>query len=69
MKIGFTGNYIILREYIKCVFPPLTEVVDSTMILISGTHDFCERREYVFKVLPEYSITTFGFRPKYLQQL
>jgi hypothetical protein len=26
------------------------------MNLISGTHDFCERREYAFNVLPEYSI-------------
>jgi hypothetical protein len=49
-------NYIILREYIKCVLPPLTEVVGPTMNLINGTHDFCERREYVFNVLPEYNI-------------
>jgi hypothetical protein len=28
------------------------------MNLINGTHDFCERREYAFNVLPEYSIIT-----------
>ena len=28
-----------------------TEMVDSTMNLISETHYFCERREYTFKVL------------------
>ena len=49
-------NYIIFREYIKYVFPPLTEVVDPTMNLISEIHDFCEKREYVFNVFPEYSI-------------
>ena len=26
------------------------------MNLISGTHDFCERREYAFNVLLEYNI-------------
>ncbi len=51
-------NYIILGEYIKCVIPPLTEVVGPSMNLISGTHDFCEKREYVFYVLPEYNIIT-----------
>ena len=51
-------NYIMLWEYIKCILPPLTEVVGPTMILISETHDFCERREYTFNVLPEYSIIT-----------
>jgi hypothetical protein len=28
------------------------------MNLISGTHNFCERREYAFNVLPEYLIIT-----------
>ena len=28
------------------------------MNLISGTHDFYERREYAFNILPEYSIIT-----------
>ena len=28
------------------------------MYLISGTHHLYERREYVFNVLPEYSIIT-----------
>ena len=51
-------NYIILREYIKSVLPPLTEIVDPTMNLISMIHDFCERREYAFNVLSEYSIIT-----------
>jgi hypothetical protein len=49
-------NYIIFREYIKCVFPPLTEVVDPIMNLISGTHDFYERKKYAFNVLSEYNI-------------
>ncbi len=49
-------NYIILREYIKCVLPPLTEVVGLTMNLINGTYHFCERREYAFNVLLEYDI-------------
>jgi hypothetical protein len=49
-------NYIILREYIKCVLLPLTEVVGPTMNLISGTLHFCEKREYAFNVLPEYDI-------------
>jgi hypothetical protein len=33
-----------------------TEVVGLTMNLISGTHHFCERREYSFNILPEYDI-------------
>ena len=49
-------NYIILREYTKCVLPPLTEVVGPTMNLISGTHHFCERKEYAFNILLEYDI-------------
>ena len=47
-------NYRILREYIKCVLPPLTYVVGSTIYLISRTHHLCEKREYTFNVLPEY---------------
>ncbi len=43
-------------EYIKCVLLPLTEVVDLTMNLISRTHYFYEKREYVFNVLLEYYI-------------
>ena len=31
---------------------------DLTIILINKTHDFCERREYTFNVLSEYSIIT-----------
>ena len=50
--------YIILWEYIKCVLLPLTEVMGLTIILISGIHNFCERREYAFNVLSEYSIIT-----------
>jgi hypothetical protein len=49
-------NYIILLEYIKRVLPPLIKVVGPTINLISGTHNFCERKEYAFNVLPEYSI-------------
>jgi hypothetical protein len=30
------------------------------MNLISGSHNFCERREYAFNVLLEYSIITPG---------
>jgi hypothetical protein len=37
---------------------PLTEVVDLIMNLISRTHNFYERREYIFNILPEYSIIT-----------
>ena len=51
-------NYIILQEYIKCVLLLLTEVMSPTMNLISGTHDFCEKRKYAFNILPEYSIIT-----------
>jgi hypothetical protein len=51
-------NYIILWEYIKYILPPLTKVVGPIMNLINGTHDFCERREYAFNVLPEYNIIT-----------
>jgi hypothetical protein len=32
--------------------------VGPIMNLISETHDFCERREYAFNVLPEYNIIT-----------
>jgi hypothetical protein len=49
-------NYIILQEHIKCILTPLTEVVNPTMNLISGTHYFCERREYAFNALLEYDI-------------
>jgi hypothetical protein len=55
---GVRKNYIIFQEYIKSVLPPLTEIVDPIMNLISRTHDFCERREYAFNVLSEYSIIT-----------
>ncbi len=51
-------NYIIFRKYIKYVLFPFTEVVDPTIILINGIHDFCERREYAFNVLQKYSIIT-----------
>jgi hypothetical protein len=44
--------------YIKCVLPPLTEMVGPIINLISGTHNFYERREYAFNVLPEYLIIT-----------
>ena len=30
LSISESGNYTILREYIKCVLPPLTEVVSPT---------------------------------------
>ena len=52
-------NYWVLRKYVKCVLLSLTEVVDLIMNLISRTHNFCERREYTFKVLPEYLIITY----------
>jgi hypothetical protein len=41
-------------KYIKCVLPSLTEVVSPIMNLINRTHNFCERRKYVFNVLSEY---------------
>jgi hypothetical protein len=56
--VYFVKNYIILREYIKCVLSSLTEVVGPTMNLISGTHNLCEKREYAFNVFLEYSIIT-----------
>ena len=52
-------NYIIFRKYIKFLLPPLTEIVGSTMNLISGIHNFYERSEYTFNVLPKYNIITF----------
>ena len=56
MSFFLSENYIILREYIKCVLPPLIDVVGLTMNLISGTYDFCERKKYAFNVIPKYSI-------------
>ena len=38
--------------------PPLTEVVGPIMNLINETHNLCEKREYAFNVLQEYSIIT-----------
>ena len=49
-------NYTILHEYIKYVIPHFMWIVDLTINLISGIHHSCERREYTFNVLPEYSI-------------
>jgi hypothetical protein len=46
------------------VFSPFTEVVGSTMNLISGTQHFCERREYAFNILPEYNIIIRSFDVK-----
>ena len=37
---------------------PLTEVVGPIINLISGTHNFCKRREYAFNILLEYLIIT-----------
>ena len=51
-------NYQVFREYIKCILPPLTKMMGPIMILINGTHNFCERREYVFNVLRQYLIIT-----------
>ena len=51
-------NYIIFWEYIKCVLLPLIEVMGPNINLIRETHDFCERKEYAFNVLSEYSIIT-----------
>ena len=31
---------------------------ESHLNLISGIYNFCERREYAFNILPEYSIIT-----------
>ena len=54
----YMGKLLGPREYIKCVFLPLTEVMGPIMNLISEIHNFCERREYAFNVLPEYIIIT-----------
>ena len=54
----YSKNYIILQRYIKCILPPLTEMIGPIMNLISGIYHFCERREYVFNVLLEYYIIT-----------
>ena len=45
------GKLLATPKYIKCVLLPLTEVVGPIMNLISGTHNFCERKEYAFNVL------------------
>ena len=55
-------NYIIFREYIKYLFPPITEVVDPIMNLISGTHDFCKRKKYAFNI---YELHSFALRVTY----
>ena len=55
-------NYIILREYIKCVLPPLTEVVGPIMILINRTYNFCENNKYIFNILLEHSIITLNWK-------
>jgi hypothetical protein len=31
------------------------------MNLINGTHNFCERKKYIFNILPEYNIITHVF--------
>jgi hypothetical protein len=51
-------NYIIFQEYIEYVVLSFTEVVGPAIILINGTHDFCERRKNTFNALPEYNIIT-----------
>ena len=56
VSLRMRKNYIILQEYIKYVFLLLTKVMNPTMNLISGTHNFYEMREYTFNVLSEYSI-------------
>jgi hypothetical protein len=33
------------------------------MNLISGIHNFCEKREYIFNILPKYNIITLSFFP------
>ena len=50
------GNYCILSEYHKYVLPPLTWIVGPTMNLISGIHHSCEKNEYAFMVIREYTI-------------
>ena len=49
-------NYIVFREYIKCVFPLLTEVVGPIMNLINETHDLYEKRKYTSNILLKYNI-------------
>ena len=38
--------------------PSFSKSGGPIMNLINGTYNFCERREYAFNVLPEYSIIT-----------
>ena len=60
---NLSENYIILREYIKCVLPPLIEMVGFTMNLISDTHYFCERREYAFFFLDKSTHLIYMVEP------
>ena len=56
-------NYLVLLEYHKCVFLPLTWKIVPTMNLISGTYHSCERREYAFMILREYIIISPVWSP------
>ena len=56
IKLEFELN----NKYIKCVLLLLTKVIGPIMNLISGIHDFCERKEYTFNILLEYNIITCG---------
>ena len=55
-------NYIIFREYIKYLFPPITEVVDPIINLISETYDFCKKKKYTFNI---YGLHSFALRVTY----
>ena len=50
------SNYTIFWDCIKCVLPPLTEVVGPANWIHDKTHHFCKRRKYAFNVLSEYLI-------------
>jgi hypothetical protein len=39
------------------------------MNLISGIHNFCERKKYAFNILPEYSIITCVFESNFAKNL
>ena len=52
----YWDNYWVLSEYHKCVLSHSHIIVNSTNKIYDGTHNLCERREYAFMILPEYSI-------------
>jgi hypothetical protein len=54
--LQFRENYIILREYIKYVLPPLIKVVVPLIKFMVRLITSVKKKEYAFNVLPEYDI-------------